>query len=108
VIEARLTPAVEQNQIRLVLQLERIEADGSLGELLRSPEFGGRLREKIRASIYSALAKGTDFNAALPPAVEPYVSLRNALFRDVDAGRLGVEVDLEVRLTRDPIQLLRR
>jgi hypothetical protein len=106
-IEAKLTPAVDQNQIRLVPEVGRIEADGSLGELLRSREFGERLREKIRASLLSAMQKGTDFNATLPPAVQPYVSIQHARFRDTDSGGLSVEVDGQVRLTHDQIQLLR-
>src|SRR6516165_424115 len=49
VVEMRLTPAVEANnsELRLVPDIGRIEADGSLREFLRSGSVGEMLRDKI-------------------------------------------------------------
>jgi hypothetical protein len=49
VIQMKLTPAVEDNhtELRLVPEVGPIEANGSLGELLRSGTLGEILRDKI-------------------------------------------------------------
>ena len=107
VVDAKLTPTVEANTLRLTPEVGRIQADGSLGELLRSGELGARLREKIRASLLSALQKGTDFKATLPPAIQDYARLNRVEFRDLGSGRLAVAFDGQVQITNQQIQLLR-
>ncbi len=108
VIEMKLTPAVEGNdtELRLVPEVGKLEADGSLGELLRSGTLGEMLREKIRASILSAMEKGTNLSATLPPAIQGHATIQNAEFKDGGGGRLLVELDGEGRITRQEIQAL--
>jgi len=107
-IEMQLTPAVEQDgtELRLVPEVGRIDADGSLGELLRSGTLGDVLREKIRASILSALQKGTDLSATLPPAAQGYAKITNAQFRDEGSQRLQVVLEGEIQFTDQQIQEL--
>lgn len=68
VIQVKLTPAVEDNhrELRLIPEVGPIEADGSLGELLRSGTIGEMLRDKIRSAILPAMQKGTNLSATLP------------------------------------------
>src|SRR6202008_365204 len=82
VVQMKLTPAVEENNttLRLIPEVGPIQADGSLGELLRSGALGDMLREKIRNAILNALQKGTDLNATLPPAVQGYAKIKDARF----------------------------
>lgn len=107
VVDAKLTPTVVDNTLRLTPEVGRIQADGSLGELLRSGELGTRLREKIRAALLSALQRGTDFKATLPPAIQDEVTLNSVQFRDMGSGRLAVALDGKVQITNRQIQLLR-
>ena len=83
-----------------------IEADGSLGELLRSGTLGEILRDKIRTAILSAMQKGTDLGATLPPAIQGYATIRNAQFKNTGSGHLMVILDGEVRITNEQIQAL--
>ena len=108
VIQMKLTPAVAQDntQLRLVPEVGPIQADGSLGELLRSGTLGEMLRDKIRAAILSAMQKGTDLSATLPPAIQGYAKILTAQFRDGGAGRLTVVLGGEVRITREQVQEL--
>ena len=108
VIEVKLTPAIEENgaELRLVPEVGKIEADGSLGELLRSGTLGEMLREKIRASILSAMEKGTNLSATLPPAIQGHATIQNAVFKDGGSGRLVVVLDGEGQITREQIQTL--
>ncbi|RSL16830.1 hypothetical protein EDE15_2355 [Edaphobacter aggregans] len=103
-----LTPAIDEDgtSLRLVPEVGEIQADGSLGELLRSGLLGDTIREKVHNTILSALQKGTDLNATLPPAVQGYVTIQNAQFKDAGDGRLLVVLDGEARITQDQIRLL--
>jgi hypothetical protein len=83
-----------------------IDADGSLGELLRMGALGDLLREKIRTAIMSAIQKGTNLTAALPPAIQGYTTLQNAKFTDAGSGRLLVILGGEVRITDEQVAAL--
>lgn len=108
VMQLKLTPAIEQDntELRLIPEVGPIEADGSLGELLRSGTLGDMLREKIRKSILSALQKGTDLSATLPPAVQSNARIQTAEFRDGGDGRLLVVLGGEIQATNEQIQAL--
>ena len=107
-IQIKLTPAIEKDstELQLVPEVGEIQADGSLGELLRSGALGETIREKIRSSILSALNKGTNMAAALPPAVQGYVTIQNAEFKDGGDGSLLVVLDGEARITQEQVKLL--
>jgi hypothetical protein len=108
VIEVKLTPAIEQSntELRLVPEVGKMEADESLGELLRSGTLGDAIRDKIRTSILSAMEKGTNLSATLPPAIQGHASIQSAEFKDGGSGRLIVELDGEGQITREQIQAL--
>ena len=108
VMQMKLTPAVEEDntELRLIPEVGPIQADGSLGEVLRSGTLGDMLREKIRKAVLSALQKGTDLSATLPPAVQGYAKIKNAQFKDAGSGRLLVELDGEIQITNEQIQAL--
>ena len=108
VMQLKLTPAVENNgtQLRLVPEVGPIEADGSLGELLRSGAVGEMLRDKIRNSILSALQKGSDLGATLPAAIRDYAKIQNVRFKDAGSGRLMVVLNGEFQVTNEQIQAL--
>jgi hypothetical protein len=108
VMQMKLTPAIEENntELKLVPEVGPIQADGSFGELLRSGALGDMLREKIRKAILSALEKGTDLSATLPPAVQGYAKIKNAEFKDAGSGRLLVALEGEIQITNDQIEAL--
>jgi len=108
VVEMKLTPAVDENstELRLVPDVGRIDADGSLGAFLRSGPTGEMLREKIRSAILAALQKGTDLSATLPPALQGYARIQNAHFEDAGSGRLAVQMEGEFRVTDEQMQFL--
>lgn len=109
-IQLKLTPVVGPNHTELSLEPEvgPIQANGSLGELLRSGSLGEMLREKIRSSVRSAMEKGTDLRAVIPPVAQNAVSIQSARFEDAGSGRLTVVLNGEIRITKDQIQQLSR
>jgi hypothetical protein len=108
VVQMKLTPSVEESHtgLRLAAELGPIEADGSLGELLRTRNLGEMLREKIQAVILSALQKGLDLGAILPPVLQGSVTIQDAGFRDAGSGRLIVTLDGQVRITDEQLGAL--
>jgi hypothetical protein len=106
-IQIKLTPSIEKDstELQLVPEVGEIQADGSLGELLRSG-FGDTIRDKIRESILSALHKGTNLAATLPPAVQGYVTIQSAEFKDAGDGSLLVVLDGEARITQEQLKQL--
>jgi hypothetical protein len=106
-IVIKLTPSVDTaSTVRLVPEIESIQADGSLGELLRSGPLGDMLKQEISDAILSAMQKGSDLSATLPPAVQPYATIASAEFRDAGAHRLLVTLDGEVRIPACQMQIL--
>jgi hypothetical protein len=108
VIQLKLTPSVAENhsELRLAAELGPIEADGSLGELLRAGNLGELLRDKIQTAILSALQKGLDLGAILPPVLQGNVTIQDARFRDAGSGRLIVTLDGQVHMTDEQLATL--
>jgi len=101
-IEVKLTPAVaEDGTLRLVPEIGRINAEGLVGELLRSGSLGDALRDKIAESLLSAVRQGGDFKLTLPPAAQGYATLHRAQFQSTGAGKLVVVLDGEIRVSDD-------
>jgi hypothetical protein len=108
IVPLKLTPAIAENntELSLVPEVGNIQADGTLGELLRSGALGEMIREKIRNAILSALQKGTNLSETLPPAVQGYVSILDARFEDGGTGQLVVVLVGKIRITKEQVQVL--
>jgi hypothetical protein len=106
-VAMKLTPVVESDStVRLIPEIESIQANGSLGDLLRSDPLGTMLKEKISDAILAAMQKGSDLSATLPPTVQPYAAIANAEFRDAGSSRLLLVLNGEVRIPSGQLQLL--
>jgi len=105
VVEVNLTPSIAENRIVLAGEVRKIDADGSLGQALHSGSVGDSLRDKIAASIQSAIQKATNLKSALPGGMESAAELRTVKFEDGGNGRLWLTAAGEVRL---PAEELRR
>jgi len=107
-VQIKLTPQITgQSQLQLVPEIGDIQADGSLGELLRAGPLGNLVREKVRSAILNAMQKGTNMHATLPPIAQEFASLQNAAFHDAGESRLLVILDGEVHLTAEQFKTLR-
>ncbi len=102
-IQLSLTPSVDESnsELRLIPELGPIQADGSLGELLRSPPVAAILRDKIQAAIQSVMQKAANLSATLPPAAQPYASIQSASFQDAGAGRLALVLTGQLHITKE-------
>ncbi len=104
-VTVRLTPGVEENRtVRLQSEVESIQADGSLGEALRSGSLGPTLRDKIRATLTSALDRA-NLQATIPAELQPVTAIRSARFTG-SGDRLSLELAGDVRISAQQLRLL--
>jgi hypothetical protein len=102
----KLTPSAGPDGISLASEVQKLDADGSLGEVLQSGSLGTAVKEKIAASVESSVRKGLDLKSTLPPAAAAAVTLRGAQFASGPEGHLWFSVDGEVHISAVQFQAL--
>lgn len=103
-IEVKMTPSVaEGGALLLTPEITRVDAQGLIGEWLRSGSLGETLRNKITDSVLSALRQGGDFNVTLPPAARGNAKLQRAQFQGTGSGKLLVLMDGEIRMSNEQV-----
>jgi hypothetical protein len=104
-IEVKLTPSVEQKAgLGLISEITRVDAERFLRDMLRSGDLGDTLREQIAASVLSAMQKGTDLKATLPPAAQQSATLQKAQFQDAGAGQLSLLLEGQLQFSEEQTQ----
>ena len=104
VIEVNLTPSVQENNISMAAEVRKMDADGSLGDVLRSSSLGDSIRDEISDSIESAIQKSADLKSTLPAEMEKAVTLQSIQFADGGAGRLWLTIGGEIRLSMEQLR----
>jgi hypothetical protein len=93
IVQVILTPRVQDGKtVRLDAEIGNIDADGPLGEALRSGSVGAALRDKIREALLKAIQKPVDLEAVVPAQAQPFVTIHSASFADAGAGRLALHL----------------
>jgi hypothetical protein len=109
IIQMKFTPVIDEGRsLRLVPEVERIQANGALGGLLRTGSIGAQVRAKINHALLSALQRGTDRGLTLPPAVQDVASINQAEFVDEGVGRLGLVLAGQVVISSQKIEAIER
>jgi hypothetical protein len=102
VVVVKLTPSAGADGISMASEVQKIDADGSLGEVLQSGSFWApAVKEKIAGSIESSIRKGLDLKSTLPPAAASAATLRSAQFVSGAEGPVVVSRWME-RCTSPP------
>lgn len=101
-VEMNLIPAVgSDGALQLAAKIRRVDAEGLLGESLRSGSLGAILRDKTSEAVLSAIRQGGDFKAILPPSAQGNVTLRRAEFEGAGAGKLVAVLDGDIRVSNE-------
>ena len=101
-VEVKLTPAVgEDGTLRLTPEIGRINAEGLVGELLRSGSLGDALRTAVAQSVLSTMRQGEDFKVTLPASAQGYATLRRAQFQGTGSGKLTAVLEGEIRVSNE-------
>jgi hypothetical protein len=108
VVAVALAPSARPEGIAIAADVKKIEADGSLGEVLRSGALGTSVKEKIANSIQNAVRKSLDLKAALPPRIGAAAAFDSARFSSSPEGRLWISGRATLRLSSEEVQALSR
>jgi hypothetical protein len=106
-MEIKLTPSITtpadptgpSTGLTLASEITRVEAQGLLHSLLRSGDLGISLRDKITASILTALQKGSDLKTTLPPSAQQSATLQQVQFQDDGADQLSLSFNGQLKFT---------
>ncbi len=99
-VEIKLALSVDPSSgLKIVPSFGRIDATGMLAESLRSGSLGEDLREKVAATVLSAAGAGSDFKAALPPAIQNSATVQSGRFQTVGVGGLSLVLEGKVEIS---------
>ncbi|MGC1373480.1 MAG: hypothetical protein WA824_15195 [Candidatus Sulfotelmatobacter sp.] len=103
-IEIRLTPTIaEDGTLRLSPVISRVDAEGLVGDLLRSGALGESVRDTIAESVLSAVQKASDYKTMLPAAAQGFIKLLGAHFQEMEAGDAILVLDGSMQLPSDKV-----
>jgi hypothetical protein len=106
-MEVKLSPAVaEDGTLQLTGHIGRVDAEGLIGDALRSGPLGAGIRDQIAASILSVVRQAGDFKTSLPAGARSYATLQRAQFQGTGSGKLMVLLDGEMRVSNDQLTTL--
>jgi hypothetical protein len=103
-VEVNLTPSVNDNHIAIAAEVRKIDADGSLGEMLKSGSFGDSIKQKIATSIESSIQKSANLKSTLPAGMEEIAKLQSIRFADSGGGGLWLVIEADLHLTAEQFQ----
>lgn len=106
-MEVKLNPTVaEDGTLRLSGAISRVDAEGMMGDSLRSGALGGVVRDAVAESVLSAVRQGSDYKTVLPAAAQGYAKLQLAKFQAMGAGELSIVLNGSMRLPSDKAALI--
>lgn len=98
-VEVSITPVVDPaGTLRLDADVGRVDANGSLGELVHNNVLGPEMRDRIRDSIARALERVSNPEATMPSAARPFALLGSAAFNQSEDGRLGLILNGQIKI----------
>lgn len=105
-VQLLLTPRVEEgNAVRLDAEIGDIDADGSLGDLLRS-EYGATLRGKIREALLKAVQKSTSLETVVPAQARSFVMIQSIAFADGGSGFTALNLTARILVPGEQVSSL--
>jgi hypothetical protein len=84
--------AAGEQTVRMDARIGGIEADGPLGEMLRSGAVGNTLRDKVRDSLLLVLRRATNLDGTMPAQTRRFVAIQKIAFVDAGFGRLALDM----------------
>lgn len=96
-VHVTVNPVLEKSAggeqvVRLDARIGALEADGPLGEMLRSGAAGNAIRDKMREALLKVLERSTDLEGVLTPQTRRFASIQKIAFVDAGFGRLALDM----------------
>ena len=78
--------------VKVDARIGGIEADGPLGEMLRSGPVGNTVRDKMSEALLKVLQRSTDLDGVMKPETRRFVTIQKIAFVDAGFGRLALDM----------------
>jgi hypothetical protein len=102
------TPAAGSNEsganVHLDSEITRVEAQGFLGNSLRSGDLGVTVREQIAETLLSTLRQGINLKGSLPPVAQGLAIVQKAQFQEAGPHELTLVLECQLQLSADQTQ----
>ncbi len=105
-IEVKLTPAIKNGSLCLVPEIGKVDAQGLVGDLLRSGSLGEAVRDKVAESVLNVLLQATDYKTMLPATALGSVMLQRLGFEGSGAGKLSAVLEGDIAVSDDKVSSL--
>lgn len=106
-VEIRLTPTFAgDGTLRMVPEVTRVDAEGLIGDLLRSGALRDSLRDKIADTVVAAINQGSSYTTILPPTALSNLNFRGVQFEGTGAGKLSISLAGDIKIPDDKIDSL--
>jgi hypothetical protein len=106
-IELKLTPSIDkEGALQFNTYINRVDAEGMLGDLLRSGALGDEFRGKVAEVLLSVARDGSDIKTILPPAAQGHAVFTHAQFEGTGLERLNFVVAGEINLSSENAKVL--
>lgn len=107
-VHVALGPVLEKSAagkqtVRLHARIGAIEADGPLGEILRSGAVGSTVRDKMRDALLRVLQRSTDLEGVMTPKTRGFVTIRKIAFVDAGFGRLALDLTGQLQVPAEAV-----
>ncbi len=103
-IEVKLSPSIgEDGALRLSPRIAHVDAQGLIGDWLRSGSLGETMRDTIAESLLSVLRQGEDLKTTLPSATRGNSKLQRARFQGTGSGKVLAVFDGEIRMSNEQV-----
>jgi hypothetical protein len=96
----------KDGEVRVESKVERIQAEGLVGELLRSGSLVDALRDKLAEALSAAARQGADFKTILPAAASGNIAVDEAEFQGTGAGKVIMVLQGEIRVSDEKASAL--
>ena len=101
-IEIKLSPSADPNgSLHLVPEIGHVDADEVFRDSLATGSVGAKLAEQVSSLVLSAMQRGTNLKAILPPAARNAVTIEKAQFQAGGAGPLRLVLDGQLQFSED-------
>jgi hypothetical protein len=106
-VDLKILPTLDSGTLKLKTEFSRIDAQGMMGESIRSGDLGDDLRARVGQALLPIMRAAADLRT-LPMALRPSVKLKSARFRDAGAAVLALTLEGEVELSNEQADALAR
>ncbi len=81
-----------EQAVKIDARIGGIEADGPLGEMLRSGPVGSAVRDKMRDALLKVLQRSTSLDGVIKAETRRFVAIQKLVFVDAGFGRLALDM----------------